>query len=157
MTRLGEVVLDGPGDLLVRATKSWSMAKAAAASADRDDPQPGCAVHRYVAACPFSDHPPDPLGDRRGSHLLRRVRARLKMLPILLFESAWKLTWLTAVALPLWTPDQMDAATLKVASACLWVVIVLAVIPWRDVVAQYVTKPGGPWRSDATRQASDQH
>jgi hypothetical protein len=85
------------------------------------------------------------------------LRYPVKMLPILLFESAWKLLWLTAVALPLWTADQMDAATLKVASACLWVVIVLAVIPWRYVVAHYVTKPGDPWRSGATRPVSDQH
>jgi hypothetical protein len=85
------------------------------------------------------------------------LRYPVKMLPILLFESAWKLIWLTAVALPLWTADQMDAATLKVNSACLWVVTVLAVIPWRYVVAHYVTKPGDPWRSSATRPVSDQH
>jgi len=61
------------------------------------------------------------------------------------------------VALPLWTADQMDSATLKVASACLWVVIVLAVVPWRYVVTHYVTKPGDPWRSAATRPVSYQH
>jgi len=32
---------------------------------------------------------------------------------------------------------------------------VLAVIPWRYVVAHCVTKPGDPWRSDATRPVSD--
>jgi hypothetical protein len=85
------------------------------------------------------------------------LRYLVKMLPILLFESAWKLLWLTAVAVPLWTADQMDAATLKVTSAYLWIVIVLAVIPWRSVVAHYVTKPGDPWRSGATRPVSDQH
>jgi hypothetical protein len=40
--------------------------------------------------------------------------------------------------------------------ACRWVVIVLAVLPWRYVVTQYVTKKGDPWRSDATRPVSDQ-
>ena len=88
-----------------------------------------------------------------GLLALLGLRYPVKMLPILLFESAWKLIWLTVVALPLWTADQMDSATSEVASASLWVVIVLAVIPWHYVVEQYVTKQGDPWRSDATRPA----
>jgi hypothetical protein len=39
------------------------------------------------------------------------------MLPILLFESAWKLLWLGAVAAPLWIAGDMDAATSEVAGA----------------------------------------
>ena len=74
------------------------------------------------------------------------LRYPVKMLPILLFESAWKLMWLTAVALPLWSDERMDPATSEVAGACLWVVIILAVIPWRYVFAQFVTKQGDPWR-----------
>jgi hypothetical protein len=31
--------------------------------------------------------------------------------------------------------------------SCLVVLIVAAVVPWRYVVAQYVTKQGDPWRS----------
>jgi hypothetical protein len=83
------------------------------------------------------------------------LRYPLQMLPILLFESAWKLTWLTLVALPLWRADQIDPATLKLFNSVLWVVIVLAVVPWRYVVAQYVTRRGEPWRSDAIRPDSD--
>jgi hypothetical protein len=41
----------------------------------------------------------------------------------------------------------MDAVTQQVASDCLWVVIVLAVLPWRHLVARYVMKPGDRWRS----------
>lgn len=74
------------------------------------------------------------------------LRYPVRMLPVLLFESAWKLIWLAVVALPLWTGDGMDAATREVAVACLWVVIVLAVIPWRHVLAQYATRPGDRWR-----------
>ena len=90
-----------------------------------------------------------------GLLALLGLRHPVKMLPILLFESAWKLIWLSVVALPLWTSDQMDAATTEVATAALWVVIILAVIPWRYVVSQYVMKQGDPWRSDAGRAASD--
>jgi hypothetical protein len=59
------------------------------------------------------------------------------------------------VVLPLRTAHRMDPATLKVFYSCLAVLIVLAVIPWRYVVAHYVTKPGDPWRSDGTRSVSD--
>jgi hypothetical protein len=37
------------------------------------------------------------------------------------------------------------------------VVIPIAVIPWRYVVAHYVTKPGDRWRSAATRPVADRH
>jgi hypothetical protein len=75
------------------------------------------------------------------------LRYPLQMLPMLLFEIAWKLIWMVVVVLPRWTSDQLDPVTLKVFYACLLVVIPLAVIPWRYVVAHYLTKPGDPWRS----------
>jgi hypothetical protein len=74
------------------------------------------------------------------------IRYPLQMLPVLLFELAWKFIWMIAVVLPLWTSGQMDPATFSVFYACLVVVIPIAVIPWRYVVAHYVTKPGDPWR-----------
>jgi hypothetical protein len=77
------------------------------------------------------------------------------MLPVLLVEIAWKLIWMTVVVLPLWLSDQLDPATMKVFYACLVVVIPLAIIPWRYVVAHYVTKPGDRWRSDRTPTVSD--
>ena len=85
------------------------------------------------------------------------LRYPLQMLPILLFELGWKVIWVAVVVLPLWTRDQMDPATLNVFYSCLVVLIVLAVIPWRYVVAQYVTKQGDPWRSDATHPLGDRH
>jgi Na+/H+ antiporter NhaA len=83
------------------------------------------------------------------------LRYPLQMLPILLFELAWKFIWVTVVVLPLWIAHRLDPATLDVFYSCLVVLIVLAVIPWRYVVAHYVTKPGDPWRSDGTRPVSD--
>ena len=55
------------------------------------------------------------------------------MLPILLFEVGWKLTWLGVVALPLWLDGNLTGATREQAIAVLWVTIVIAVIPWRHV------------------------
>lgn len=83
------------------------------------------------------------------------LRYPLQMLPILLFELAWKFIWVAVVVLPLWISDQIDPATLQVFYSCLVVLIVLAVIPWRYVVAHYVTKPGDRWRSDRTPTVSD--
>ena len=69
-----------------------------------------------------------------------------RMLPILLFEVGWKLTWLGTVALPLWIDGNLTGATLEQAKTVLWVAIVIAVIPWRHVVRQYVLARGERWR-----------
>lgn len=73
------------------------------------------------------------------------LRYPLQMLPLLLFEVAWKAIWLLAVALPLWSTGRMDAATLGTVYECLLAVIFLAVIPWSYVFANYVVKPGARW------------
>ena len=75
------------------------------------------------------------------------LRYPVKMLPILLFESLWKLTWLAVVALPQLIDDRMDAATTDMFTTILFVVVILAVIPWGYVVRQYLATPGDPWRS----------
>jgi hypothetical protein len=74
------------------------------------------------------------------------IRYPQRMLPILLFEVSWKLLWLGVVALPLWSDNQLEGATRTQAGAVLWVVIIIAVIPWRHVLAQYVMAAGEPWR-----------
>jgi hypothetical protein len=76
------------------------------------------------------------------------LRYPVQMLPVLLFECLWKVIWLTVVALPLWASHKLDAATLQTTYAVLVVVIIFAVIPWRYVYAQYVTRRGDRWRSD---------
>lgn len=77
---------------------------------------------------------------------LMGLRYPLRMLPILLFEVAWKLTWLGVIALPLWLDNKLDGATGEQAAWVLWVVIIIAVIPWRYVVSHYLMAPGEPWR-----------
>ena len=70
------------------------------------------------------------------------LRYPLQMIPLLLFELAWKSIWLGVVALPLWSAGTMDADTWDTASACLMGVIFPVAIPWRYVVANYVLKRG---------------
>lgn len=77
---------------------------------------------------------------------LMGLRYPQRMLPILLFEVVWKLIWLGVVAVPLWLDDRLEGATREQTGKILWVGIIIAVIPWRHVFAQYVTAPGQPWR-----------
>ena len=79
------------------------------------------------------------------------LRYPVKMLPILLFESMWKLTWFAVVALPQLVGDGMDAATTELFAKNLWVVIILAVIPWGYVARQYLAAPGDRWRGRRPR------
>ncbi|KUL40082.1 hypothetical protein [Actinoplanes awajinensis] len=74
------------------------------------------------------------------------LRYPLRLLPILLFEVAWKLIWLGTDALPLWLDHNLDADTWASTTEILWVVIPLAVIPWDHVFRTYVTAPAERWR-----------
>ena len=74
------------------------------------------------------------------------LRHPQRMLPVLLFEVTWKLLWLGLVALPLWSDGRLEGATRTQTGAVLWVVLIIAVIPWGHVLRQYVMAPGEPWR-----------
>jgi hypothetical protein len=69
------------------------------------------------------------------------------MLPLLIYEVAWKTIWLTAVALPVWLNhgpiDDELAATIQ---ACLLILPFYLIIPWRYVLANFVQEPGDRWR-----------
>jgi hypothetical protein len=66
------------------------------------------------------------------------LRHPIKLLPVLLFESAWKLLWLSLVALPKAVNGDLNAAATEVAVNCTFVVVILAVIPWSYVWRTYV-------------------
>jgi hypothetical protein len=74
------------------------------------------------------------------------LRYPQRMLPILLFEVGWKLTWLGVVAFPLWVDGKLTGATREQAATVLLVAIVIAVIPWRHVVSQFVMARAERWR-----------
>jgi hypothetical protein len=74
------------------------------------------------------------------------LRYPARMLSILLLDVAWKAIWLAAVAIPRLVTDDMNAATSEVLFNCSFVVILLAVIPWRHVVNRYVVARGERWR-----------
>jgi hypothetical protein len=74
------------------------------------------------------------------------LRYPVKLLPVLLFESAWKLLWLSLVALPRATAGDLDTATTEVLVNCSLVVVILAVTPWGYVWRTYVRAGGDRWR-----------
>ncbi len=61
----------------------------------------------------------------------------VRLLPILLFESTWKLLWLALVALPQAASGDLDSATTDVLVNCSLVIVILAVVPWGHVWRTY--------------------
>lgn len=75
------------------------------------------------------------------------LRHPLRMLPLLLFELAWKIIWV-ATALPLWRADALDAYGRDTLFACMMgVVLVPLVVPWGHVYRTYLRAPAEPWRA----------
>lgn len=75
------------------------------------------------------------------------LRYPLQMLPILLFELAWKTIWLVDYGLPQWragvnTPVFRD----DFKSIALGPLVFILVIPWGYVFRHYLKKPGARWR-----------
>ena len=80
-----------------------------------------------------------------GLLALLGLRYPLQMIPLLLLELTWKLLWLVAFALPRWVDGTLDEGMRSsVFDTSLGIVLIL-VIPWRYVWANYVTRPGDPW------------
>ena len=74
------------------------------------------------------------------------LRHPVKLLPLLLFESAWKLLWLALVALPRASTGNLDAATAQTVVNCSLVVIIISVTPWRYVWKNYLHASADRWR-----------
>jgi hypothetical protein len=71
----------------------------------------------------------------------------LEMLPLLLFEFAWKSIWVLAYGLPQWSAGQMPATFSEDAFAIgVGVILMPLVIPWGYVYRRYVKQSGAPWR-----------
>ena len=73
------------------------------------------------------------------------LRYPLQMLPVLLFELTWKIIWGGLVFLPLWQSGQVSDATATVAVNCLVELVLIPLMPWDYIFANYVRAPGAPW------------
>lgn len=71
----------------------------------------------------------------------------LQMLPVLLFEFAWKAIWAIAYGLPQWSAGQFPPTFAEDAfNIGFGVILMPFVIPWGYVWRHYVKAPGDRWR-----------
>jgi len=75
------------------------------------------------------------------------VRYPLTMLPLMILQLFYKSVWLIAVALPLSSAGQFDAAANGLTKVFVAAVVAdLIAIPWPYVMAHYVRRPAERWR-----------
>ena len=74
------------------------------------------------------------------------LRYPLKMLPLLMFEFAWKSIWMLAYGLPQWSSGQQPPTFAEDFFNIATGGILLFVIPWGYAWRHYVTRPGARWR-----------
>ena len=75
------------------------------------------------------------------------LRYPLQMLPLLLFEFAWKLIWVLAYGLPQWSAGQLTPVTSEdLTNTLVGVILMPLVIPWPYVWRHYVKQPAARWR-----------
>ena len=71
----------------------------------------------------------------------------LEMLPLLMFEFAWKSIWMVAYGLPQWSAGQLPPTFAEDSYAIGFGVILMPlVIPWGYVYRHYVKQSGARWR-----------
>ena len=75
------------------------------------------------------------------------IKYPLQMLPLLMFEFAWKTIWLLAFGLPQWSTGQMPPTfSDDFQSIAFGVILMPIVIPWRYVYRHYLRQPADRWR-----------
>ena len=71
----------------------------------------------------------------------------LEMLPLLMFEFAWKSIWMLAYGLPQWSASQLPPTFAEdFFNIGFGVILMPIVIPWGYVYRHYVKQPGARWR-----------
>ena len=71
----------------------------------------------------------------------------LEMLPLLMFEFAWKSIWMVAYGLPQWFAGQLPPTFAEDGfNIGLGVILMPLVIPWGYIYRHYVSQPGARWR-----------
>ena len=71
----------------------------------------------------------------------------LEMLPLLMFEFAWKSIWMLAYGLPQWYAGQLPATFAEDSfNIGVGVILMPLVIPWGYVYRHYIKQSGARWR-----------
>jgi hypothetical protein len=67
----------------------------------------------------------------------------LKMLPIVIFEIIYKVTWLLIVAYPLWQQNELTKSSAEIMTQeFLWVLLPIVAMPWRYFFRTHIIKSG---------------
>ena len=75
------------------------------------------------------------------------IRYPVRMLPLMMFEFAWKLLWVLAAWLPLWLTHRVDPDTAdSFFPIVVGVVLVPLILPWGYIWKNYVIAAGDRWR-----------
>lgn len=69
----------------------------------------------------------------------------LEMLPLLMFELAWKAIWMIAYGLPQWSAGQYPPTFADDFFNIAFGAVLLFVIPWGYAWRHYVKRPGARW------------
>ena len=72
------------------------------------------------------------------------VRYPLQMLPLMLYEIAWKTVWLLGIALRAWLANKWTPDIESLFTDCVGIVIAFFIVPWGYVWARYVAWPAEP-------------
>ena len=73
------------------------------------------------------------------------LRYPLEMLPLLLFELAWKAIWMTFYGLPQWFAGRYPPTFAEDMFNIALGAVLLLVIPWGHVWRHFVKRPGARW------------
>ncbi|HEX8626252.1 MAG TPA: hypothetical protein VF782_14420 [Allosphingosinicella sp.] len=74
------------------------------------------------------------------------LRYPLQMLPLLMFEFAWKAIWMIAYGLPQWSAGRLPPTFAEdFFNIGFGIVLMPLVIPWGYVWRRYVRQPGDRW------------
>lgn len=74
------------------------------------------------------------------------LRYPLEMLPLLMFELAWKAIWMIFYGLPQWATGRYPPTFAEDMFNIAFGAVLLIVIPWGYVWRNYVKRPGARWR-----------
>lgn len=74
------------------------------------------------------------------------VRYPVQMLPLMLYEIAWKTVWIVLIAGRAWLNGKWTPEIEALFYDCVGIVIVYLVMPWRYVWARYIVQPMEPLR-----------
>jgi len=74
------------------------------------------------------------------------MRYPLQMLPLMLFEVAWKTIWLILIGLRAWLSNRFTPDIEGLFNDCIGIIIAYFLVPWPYVWARYIKQPMEPLR-----------